>query len=408
MLKKVTDFFFLLTVFSLPFVTVFNFKVLGQTILLTEFCFLLTGIFFAVAVLTKQIKIKSDKLYIPLVLYLLVCIMATVFSSNPNKSLVKLAGIIYLNGLAFISFNLINNLKMSRKVCLVWLAGSFITAVISAITIFLFYFDRSNSFLGYSLAHYGTLPPANYPRVKSTFLIVNMFCHYLSISWMLLLVAFWQKWIGREVFYLLIVLFSAATLATTSPSIGAVLLGICLWFWVYFKSLQKNALAKVSLVSGVFCAVGFFMITTFMLDFFGDLSIKPSVRFLTWQSALETFLQNPFLGKGLDIEAARVYYTTFQMDQVLTDAHQMWLNVAAQMGIFGVLFITYLGISIFSRGLPFGFENEKAILKTGLSIAFFSAFFYQGLAGSFEDARHLWILIGFLGAVTNPEFEKDG
>jgi len=38
------------------------------------------------------------------------------------------------------------------------------------------------------------------------------------------------------------------------------------------------------------------------------------------------------------------------------------------------------------------------IILTGLGLAFCSAFVYQGLTGSFEDARHLWVLIGLVPA----------
>jgi putative inorganic carbon (hco3(-)) transporter len=35
-------------------------------------------------------------------------------------------------------------------------------------------------------------------------------------------------------------------------------------------------------------------------------------------------------------------------------------------------------------------------VPVALGIAFLGAFAYQGLGGSFEDARHLWLLFGLL------------
>ncbi len=406
MIKKVTIYLYLLTIFSLPFVTVYNFSFFRQKILLTEICFLLTGVCFAVGIFTKSIKIKFDRFYVPLVLYLAVCFVATIFSTEFSRSLVKFVGVAYLVGLAVLSFNLIDDMKISRQVCFSWLAGSFVTALISAITVLLFYFDRTNSFLDYSLAHYGTLPPANYPRVQSTFFIVNMLCHYLSISWMILLVCYQLRWIGRAVFYILLFLLGIAAVATFSPSVGGILLGTGLWLWVYFKFVGKKNLASGSLFTGIAGAVFFFLIITFMVNFFGRYEITPSVRLQAWIAAVKTFLQYPLFGKGLGTNSVEVYVTTFQSNQVLLDAHQMWLNLAAQAGILGFLVISFLGIAIIKRGLPLNFQSKKAILTTGLSIAFISAFFYQGLAGSYEDARHLWILIGFLGAVTNAKFDQ--
>jgi hypothetical protein len=42
--------------------------------------------------------------------------------------------------------------------------------------------------------------------------------------------------------------------------------------------------------------------------------------------------------------------------------------------------------------------RENGVLL-GLSVAFVGTLLYQGLTGSFEDARHLWILIGLIGAI---------
>jgi hypothetical protein len=43
--------------------------------------------------------------------------------------------------------------------------------------------------------------------------------------------------------------------------------------------------------------------------------------------------------------------------------------------------------------------DDRNALRLALGIAFLGAFAYQGLGGSFEDARHLWLLLGlFLAA----------
>jgi carbon starvation protein CstA len=40
------------------------------------------------------------------------------------------------------------------------------------------------------------------------------------------------------------------------------------------------------------------------------------------------------------------------------------------------------------------------LIHLALSCALIGAFLYQGLSGSFEDARHLWILFGLLVGVS--------
>jgi hypothetical protein len=39
-------------------------------------------------------------------------------------------------------------------------------------------------------------------------------------------------------------------------------------------------------------------------------------------------------------------------------------------------------------------RGEAAVARLGIGLTFLNAFAYQGLGGSFEDARHLWVLFG--------------
>jgi putative inorganic carbon (hco3(-)) transporter len=82
--------------------------------------------------------------------------------------------------------------------------------------------------------------------------------------------------------------------------------------------------------------------------------------------------------------------------QTLTDAHNVWLNVAAQTGVFGLLAISLIIYYLTRRTFPLNFDrNEESIYRIGFGLAFFGAFVYQGVGGSYEDARHLWVLVGF-------------
>ncbi len=415
MTRKLTIACYLLTVLSLPFVNVFYFHLLGQKILITEILFLVTAFLFLFSLIKKQIRVDFRSFYIPLALYLAALTLSTVFSVDRGKSTIKLSGVVYLVGLAILSFCLIKDLQIAKKVCKVWLFGSFLTSLVVVATIFLFYFDRSNLVLSYSLSHYGTLPIGNYPRIQSTFLNPNMYCHYLSISWMILFCSFKMKWIGKAVFVTLLLLLIPASVFTISPGLGGILLGIGLWLWILYGAQKRMVRSRISIAGAFVCAVAFFIATIVTFNFssrlpsdfetFGTPRAEPSVRIATWRAAVQMFYNNPVSGKGLGTNAVRVeYILPTGGKQVLGDAHQLFLNVAAENGIFGLLTITFVGIYIFRNSLPFKLDLERDALRTGLGIAFFSCFFYQGLSGSYEDARHLWVLIGFLGAVSQKDF----
>ena len=130
--------------------------------------------------------------------------------------------------------------------------------------------------------------------------------------------------------------------------------------------------------------------------------IEPSARGLTWIDSWKTFTQNPFTGRGLGQDACNVYYYPLTGGvHYLTDAHNLWLNVAAQQGIFGLAAIIMIMFYLIRKSFPTTYDNTtRGVLLAGIGIAFFSAFVYQGIGGSYEDARHLWILIGLILSTT--------
>jgi O-antigen ligase len=119
---------------------------------------------------------------------------------------------------------------------------------------------------------------------------------------------------------------------------------------------------------------------------------------LTWQGAWETFLNFPIFGKGIGLGVTAVQFLapSGQM-QLLTDAHNTWLSVAAQAGVMGLTSLLMLSIAIIYRGVPASDPTDAlSPVRSALLIAFISSFIIQGFVGSFEDARHLWVLVGLI------------
>ncbi|HEU4705130.1 MAG TPA: hypothetical protein VFS45_05430, partial [Sphingomicrobium sp.] len=70
-------------------------------------------------------------------------------------------------------------------------------------------------------------------------------------------------------------------------------------------------------------------------------------------------------------------------------------------GLAALAAIVALG---WSRSLPLRIMAEdRNVVRLGLGIAWLSAFAYQGLTGSCEDSRHLWVLFGLLIAANRIE-----
>lgn len=407
MLAKITFYSFLLYVFSLGFMQPF-FLIYDQKIPISDFIFLITFFLFLLAVIFKKLKFQRHKFYWLLLFYLTAMFLSACFSENIRASFFKLLGEIYLLTLPVLTFNLIRNSEKLKKVFYVWLLATAICVVICFLTVFLFYLDRENWLLSHTLFYYGTLPPGNYPRISSTFLNANMLCNYLSVGLMILLISRKCGWINKNLFYLSLFGILFCAIFTISPGLGGISLALGLWFWILLKK-EAKLLSKISLFGGISLAVFFLLATaiapsshktaTFHINLpIIEKQIAPSARVMTWIDSFRTFSEHPFFGKGIGQNACNInYFDPSGTMQTLTDAHNILLNVAAESGIFGLLGILAIAF-YFTKVKVFSIfeDNETNIIRVGLVLAFISAFVYQGIGGSFEDARHLWVLVGLI------------
>ena len=80
--------------------------------------------------------------------------------------------------------------------------------------------------------------------------------------------------------------------------------------------------------------------------------------------------------------------------QWLTDAHNIALDLAGQGGLPLLLAFAGLCAWLYLRGLRAA--RDGSVMAGGALLALVVAVLYDGLTGSFEDARHLWVLIGLL------------
>lgn len=417
MILRLAQIAFLILVFSLGLMQPFIFF-FGQRASFTDFIFPFVFLFWILALIFRQTNFRRSRLYLPLAIYFLAFVCSTIFSSDPKHSFPKLLGVSYLIALSVLSFNLIDTTEKLKKVFQVWLFATAIVGLTSLLSFALFYLDRSNPLLFYTLSHYGTLPPGNYPRIQSTFQDPNMLCNYLSVGLMILLVSIRFKWINHRLSLILLVLYSFACAFTISPGLGGIFLSVGLWLWLIFQEKKKFILARLSLIGGILFAIFFFLailatpIQTETSPFYFRIlliekRLDPSSRLLAWETSLQTWREYPFFGKGVGTNVAYVrYLNPSGRAEILLDAHQMWLNVAGQTGTFGFLALCYFCVFMFRRADSFSFADEKRTLQTALGIAFISAFLYQGLSVSFEDSRHLWILTGLLISLSEGDFPK--
>jgi O-antigen ligase len=399
---------YLVLVFSLGFMQP-SVSILGFRVPLADFIFLVTFSIWLVSIFFKKTAFRFGNFYFPLILYFLALVFSTIFSNDLQHSFIKLLGEIYLIGLAVLSFNLIRSIKDAKKTVFVWLCATFVACLVSVITFAIFYIDPGNPYFLFALSHQGTLPPGNYPRIQSTFLNPNMFCNYLNVSLMFVLAAYKLGWIKKTVSMIFFIFFFIAAFFTLSPGLGGILLCLGLWFWLLFREKENFLYSKLSLWLGCSAAFLFFIallfapnenpLSPYRFNFLGKV-IYPSERLLAWQASLQTLTENPVFGRGIGLDVVSILSVLASgQKHFVGDSHQLWLNVAGQAGIVGLAAICYLSYFFYKKVYPLELKNNpNKILRICFGLAFVGSFLYQGLGGSFENARHLWILIGLLGS----------
>jgi O-antigen ligase len=341
-------------------------------------------------------------------LYFAAMALSAVASEAPRLSAVKLATQAYLLSLPVIVFSLVGTERELRALFAAWLAATAIVALTAVLSVAAFFIDPGNPLFAWAINDFGTLPPGHYPRLRVTFLYAAMLCNYLTVSLMILLAARQLGWIGRRPFLLLLggILFAAAFSLT--PGLGGVFLAVGLWVWLQLQT-RRPGFARLALAGGLTAACLFVLAMAvtpilhptapFLIPVPGtEITLAPAVRLMAWIEAARNFAADPLLGRGLGMPAVdvQILIPRGEMSGV-TDAHNTFLNVAVQCGLLGLTALVAILIWVARNLQPLRPGTWPAdVLRLALAFAFLNAFAYQGLGGSFEDARHLWLLFGLI------------
>ena len=387
------------TVFSLGFMKP-SFGFAGSGITPTDLLFPILLLSFVVGILTRSVRPVWSPSYLIFGVYAVAMIVSCFFSPEPRRSLAKFLGELYLIGLAVVTVNIVRDKMDLRVVILSWIGGSTVAIIIGLAAIALFYVDRQNSLLNLITYHYGAVPVGNYPRISSTFVSASMFCNYLNVSFFVLILADGKRWIRKWFFVTSIISLLVCAVFTISAGLGAYIVSVA-FYLARLVVLKTKIVSRAILVAGVLAAVAFTMLAFVELSptaASGSTSFAnfaPSPRVEIWKQAIDTISTSPFTGKGLGLPVVTVLYENSEgTTSLLTDAHNVFLNVGAQSGLFAAAAI--FALCIFVLIPVFGPNGE---VHLWLMAAFAASFIIQGLTGSFEDARHLWVLIGLIIAV---------
>jgi O-antigen ligase len=355
----------------------------------------------ALAVLTRRRRLRWSAWHWYLTFYAVALIACTIWSQDVRRSALKLAGVLNLVGMAVLTTSYVTSATALRRAIVAWLVGVTVTvgAALLGVVLFAAGVTGSRNMFLYS---YGSLPPGPYPRVMALFMNANMLCTYVVASTMILLAARAAGWVSRRVFLLLLMGTLATALFTLSPGLGGLALALAMWC-AAARRASEPGFSRLLLVAGWTAAAIMFVAVMIspvgLLGSTPEWHLAPSSRVLTWMGAWRTFTASPWLGKGLGLEVADVHYLNAAGMEALTDAHNTWLSILAQQGILGATAFTLLVLHVVWRRRPLAvIGSPLAVMRTGLHLALVGGFLYQSLSGSFENTRHIWVLMGLAAA----------
>ncbi len=398
---------FLPLIFSLGFMQP-KLKIAGYQAVATDLLFLLTAGAWAWALLSRRLRFVWDDAYWLLLAYFAAMTASAVVAGPSLGGGVKLLTQVYLLGLPVLAVHLLPDAAALRRACRWWLAGAAVVAAVALLSIALFLVDPQHPLLRFTRFYFGTLPPGGYLRLRLTFLNGNMACNYLTVSLLILLAARALGWLpARAGAWLLGGLLVAAAF-TISPGLGGVALALGSWGWFRFRDGRPGA-ARLLLAGGVGAAAAaipamavtpiLYPTAPFLLRMpLLGLDLAPAGRLLTWSDAVRNFFADPWFGRGIGADAVLVRFVDPSGGvQRLTDTHNGFLNIAAQAGVFGLVAFVAVLVGAWRFARP-GSVRPGAVapMRLALGLAFLNGMAYQGLGGSFEDARHLWVAFGLL------------
>ena len=408
----------LLLIFSLAFQQP-AIRVLGFAAVPSDFIYLALLAAWTFELVAGRARFVWQQSYWLLGCYFAAMLASAVAAGMPTRTSAKLLTQVYLLSLPVIAISLVQSERQLRQALLAWLAGAGVVALVGVSAVVAFLVDPQSPLFAFARSDFGTLPPGNYPRLWLTFRNPNMLCNYLTVSLVIILIARHRNWISRTPFLLLLGGILLSALFTISTGLGGVVLALGWWGWLRLRDTHRVA-GRLALIAGMLAAVLFVLAAVaspviprdvpYLIHIpYIDRPFAPAVRLLTWSDAVHNLLGHPILGRGIGADSVFVrYWVPYGYHAALTDAHNMFLNISVQCGIVGLTallaLIVYVWRHTFRPHRIAGSMNPA--VPVALGFAFLNAFAYQGLIGSFEDARHLWVLFGLFAASISYPFRN--
>jgi O-antigen ligase len=410
-----------LSLFLVPLARVGSFRALGPMIQLSDLVFSAAAASWLYGLWQGHFKLVHGGARLPLLVYTAASVASLASAPPLRPALTHLVALAFLMLVFLMTASLASTAAGWRIVLGSWLCGAALTGLLGVVSVALFYAGLKDRNLNVFLWNYGSIPVGSYPRIAGLFQNANMLCNYLVVS-LAAAFAFWPQASASERRLLAI---GVACMALTSVFTlsagfaGAAGAAALVWIgWQHARGRLRPWREGLVGAAGLLTMLAFVFVSVFLLVPAGqgdvrlgpvDLELQTSGRMATWSAAWQLFLEHPLLGAGLGtgvlISHPRAllpmeYWNTPLMQHPkpsIMEAHNVWLGIASQVGVFGLAAFAALVATLLLR-LRTRSHAGDALTNLALVGGVVGAILYHGLFGSFEESRQYWWLMGLIAA----------
>jgi putative inorganic carbon (HCO3(-)) transporter len=336
----------------------------------------------------KLTGITALPLFKQIVVFWLVLVLCSLFSLVRLQSL----EVTLLYGV-FILFYFMCLLEVRHSHSLYLLVGVFLASVAGQAGVGLYqHFISKPLFAGAGLVRvFGTL---DNPNILSQYLVPGII---FGIGLCLQERRFYLRFL-----YLLFVVASIASLSYTLSRGGELALLVVISFFLAIYNWRWFMIAALLGIIGVTLKPSLISSRLASITDFSDTSI--STRFVVWAIALEIIRDFWFSGVGVGTAAFQAIYSRYNSlyGFVAMHAHNFFLELLVEIGVFGTLIFLWFLLSYFVRGLrslgqmPWGINKTIALA----SISAMVGYLVQGLTDTPWYNFRMVFLFWFLMAIT--------
>jgi O-antigen ligase len=356
----------------------------------------------------------------PMAGFVAVLVLSCFVSPHPLRSGLKLVGFLPYLALPVIGAAIIRTHDDMRLVVRAWWLSLGVSACVGLLTIVVFYWDRRMA-AKYLMCGYGGLPTLPIPRLCAPFANQNaLFNHLLSGLCIFAVTAYRRYGLKKTLFaYGALACLSALTASAGLAGLAVSTTALLVWGFrakagalrtIKWLAIAGSALFVVAValsLSGGVVHDGSGHVNIGSVGYaFGEAARPP-----IWRGAVKTIAAHPLLGIGYgeapgvtnDPRAWRVHDHWGEPHDGsfhAMDGHNVWLNVAGQAGILGLLAFLWLVRALWLQAQ----SSRRQQAGTGLSLADGLAaallgWLVHSFSGAFEEARELWILLAMVVAI---------